>query len=600
MQKVMVRMLAGGRGGKVVEVTNLNDSGPGSLREAITNDIGARTIVFGVSGIIPLQSRLVLSQPYVTVAGQTAPGKGICISKAPFGLSGANDAIVRFIRVRVGKGSTYDGMGMSGCDYSIIDHSSISWTIDEAFSSRSARNISLQRSLISEALNVAGHQNYPVGTAHGYAASISGDKGSFHHNLLAHCSGRNWSLAGGLDGNGIYAGRLDIFNNVVYNWDSRTTDGGSHEVNFVNNYYKPGAATTFLYALNAQYDSFPGTQKYYFEGNKMPGVFDESNQTLGKKYSGTPNGYSPWVSTPFFPSNAAIQTATAAYKNVLSNVGCNQPVFDDHDYRIITETINGSYSYVGSVSGKKGLPDDENDVGGFENYPLIYRTADFDTDHDGLPDWWEKQIGTSINSASGDFSNSNTDSDLDGFTNLDNYLEWMANPHFNTPLNQAIQIDLAPYVRGYSGTISFTSSEVEKGSVTINSTTKMAQFSPSQTGLGKFKFTVKDGAGDTATRLVNVLVENSLGINVPSLNMQLKAYPNPAKESFVLSFSSTNGNSAAIILTDSSGKVVLQQQVGDLNTENQLRLNVASLASGVYFATVKIQDSKQTIQVIKN
>ncbi len=110
---------------------------------------------------------------------------------------------------------------------------------------------------------MAGHANYPEGTAHGYAASISGDIGSFHHNLLAHCYGRNWSLAGGLDGNGDFAGRLDIFNNVVYNWGTRSTDGGAHEVNFVGNYYKPGAATSIFVALNAQYESFPGTQQYY-------------------------------------------------------------------------------------------------------------------------------------------------------------------------------------------------------------------------------------------------------------------------------------------------------------------------------------------------
>ena len=135
-----------------------------------------------------------------------------------------------------------DGMGMASGNNSIFDHCSISWTIDEAFSSRSGLNITLQRTLISEALNEAGHKNYPAGTQHGYAASIGGEIGSFHHNLLAHCAGRNWSLAGGLThGTTTYAGRLDIRNNVVYNWRNRTTDGGAHEVNFVNNYYKPGA-----------------------------------------------------------------------------------------------------------------------------------------------------------------------------------------------------------------------------------------------------------------------------------------------------------------------------------------------------------------------
>ena len=156
---------------------------------------------------------------------------------------GTHDVIVRYIRVRPGNiaGLTLDGMGMASTDHSIIDHCSISWTQDESFSSRAAKNITLQRTLISEALNVAGHKNYEKGKQHGYAASIGGDIGSFHHNLLAHCAGRNWSLAGGLDKAGRHTGRLDIRNNVVYNWGHRTTDGGVMQLNFVNNYYKPGA-----------------------------------------------------------------------------------------------------------------------------------------------------------------------------------------------------------------------------------------------------------------------------------------------------------------------------------------------------------------------
>ncbi|HEX6963328.1 MAG TPA: hypothetical protein VF175_15785, partial [Lacipirellula sp.] len=216
------RFARGGRGGRVIEVTSLNDSGPGSFRAAVEAD-GPRTIVFAVSGLITLESRLAVRNPYLTIAGQTAPGKGICIRKYPFGLSGAHDVIIRHLRVRPGSiaGITLDGMGMAGSDHSIIDHCSISWSIDEAFSSRGAKNITLQRTLISEALNDAGHKNYPPGTQHGYAASISGHIGSFHHNLLAHCAGRNWSLAGGLNPANRHAGWLDIRNNVVFNWKHR-------------------------------------------------------------------------------------------------------------------------------------------------------------------------------------------------------------------------------------------------------------------------------------------------------------------------------------------------------------------------------------------
>ncbi|MEN0007844.1 MAG: T9SS C-terminal target domain-containing protein, partial [Flavobacterium nitrogenifigens] len=131
------RYAVGGRGGKVIEVTNLNDDGPGSLRDAINQEIGPRTIVFNVSGNIKLASRLVANQPYITIAGQTAPGEGITISRAPIGLTG-NDGVIRFLKVRIGGGTTFDGMGLTGADYSIIDHCSISWTIDESFSSRGA------------------------------------------------------------------------------------------------------------------------------------------------------------------------------------------------------------------------------------------------------------------------------------------------------------------------------------------------------------------------------------------------------------------------------------------------------------------------------
>src|SRR4029078_1510962 len=182
-----------------------------SLRAAIEAE-GPRTVVFNVSGLITLESRLVIRNPYLTVAGQTAPRHGICVRKYNFGLGGAHDVIVRDVRVRPGNisGQTLDGMGMAGSDHCITNHCSITWTLDESFSSRGAKNITLQRTLISEALNEAGHKNYPPGTQHGYAASIGGNVGSFHHNLLAHCSGRNWSLAGGLEKKGFYVGRLDI------------------------------------------------------------------------------------------------------------------------------------------------------------------------------------------------------------------------------------------------------------------------------------------------------------------------------------------------------------------------------------------------------
>lgn len=508
------RFAIGGRGGKVVYVTNLNDSGPGSFREAVTKEIGPRTIVFAVSGIIKLQSRLTCSSKYVTIAGQTAPGKGICIRKAPFGVG--SDGICRFLRVRLGGGSTYDGLGMAGAQNSITDHCSISWTIDEAFSSRNAKNMTLQHTLISEALNIAGHKNYPKGKMHGYAATIGGNVGSFHHNLLADCEGRNWSMGGGLDGKGYYAGRLDLFNNVVYNWGHRATDGGAHEVNFVNNYYKKGAATTQMIILKSQLEGAGrGTQSYYYSGNilaNQDGTLDcdGTDNTCGRKYvtsHGQVVDWNVWVDKPFFPSYAKIETAKNAYKSVLSDVGCNMPVFDEHDQRIVHETMTGTYTYVGSKSGKKGLIDNEKDAGGYEDYPEIHRTADFDSDMDGLPDWWEKLMGTNIHSVKGDFSDANSDPDHDGYTMLEEYLDWMSVPHFYAKKGKKKRLDLSKFAVAYTDSPEFSVENNTDMSLKLKGKKLTIKPSKEFTGITYIYFTVKDADGCTMTRRVGFCVK---------------------------------------------------------------------------------------------
>jgi hypothetical protein len=416
------RFARGGRGGRVLAVTNLNDSGPGSLRAAVEAE-GPRTVIFNVSGLITLESRLVIKNPYLTIAGQTAPAKGICIRKYNLGMSGAKDVIVRHLRVRPGNvaGVTLDGMGMQGSDHCIIDHCSISWSHDEAFSSRSARNITLQRTLISEALNEAGHKKYPAGTQHGYAASISGLIGSFHHNLLAHCAGRNWSLAGGLNQGGRHTGWLDIRNNVVYNWKHRTTDGGAAKVNFINNYYKPGPASRYLNVLNPERNNIKGfgPQDYYIAGNVMEGRFGADKPLAGVTQ---PEPYKNFVvDAAFFEAHVRTQSAEDAYQSVLSDVGCNRPLLDDHDKRVIQEVRDGAARYRGSKTGLPGLADSQDDVGGWEEYPEVHRPANWDTDHDGMPNDWEKRAGLNPN----DSADGNQDRNGDGYTNLEEYLGWL-------------------------------------------------------------------------------------------------------------------------------------------------------------------------------
>ncbi|TWT29764.1 hypothetical protein KOR34_50820 [Posidoniimonas corsicana] len=417
------RFAIGGRGGRVFKVTTLADDGPGSLRAAV-GATGPRTIVFDVGGRIELKSRLTLRDNYVTIAGQTAPGSGICISNYNMGMLGAHDNILRYLRVRPGdtSGDTLDGMGMASSDHSIIDHCSISWSHDEAFSSRGARNITLQRTLISEALNIAGHRKYEEGKQHGFAASISGDIGSFHHNLLAHCAGRNWSLAGAIDQANIHAGRLDIRNNLVYNWGYRTTDGGAKKVQFVANYYKPGPATTVFHMLKPERNHAFGPQDYYVEGNVMEGRYGPAPPLEGV-VAPRDEPLSEFVyDKPFFPSYVQTQSARDAYFDILADVGCNVPALDDHDKRVIAETRDGTATFTGSRSGLPGLPDSQEDVGGWDDYPEERRPADWDTDDDGIPNAWERNHGLDPN----DPADGAVDRNGDGYTNLEEYLNGLA------------------------------------------------------------------------------------------------------------------------------------------------------------------------------
>ena len=465
------RFATGGRDGIVYHVTSLDDDPdnplPGTFRHAITQAKGPRTIVFDVGGIIHLKARLTCSDPYVTIAGQTAPGNGILFRGSAIGIG--NEGIARFLRLHLGGGDdwdgkspnphTSDGIGAAGANHTIIVHCSIAWTIDEGFSSRNAKNLTLQRTLISEALNYCGHSHYAEEgqlVSHGYAATIGagqaeGTAGSFHHNLLAHNEGRNWSISGGLDGGGYYDGHHDIFNNVVYNWGGRASDGGTHQLNFVANYYKKGPATSQNYLLRHQFEGTgKGTQAAYVSGN----IREELNGTLTRDKEGVTYTYSlsggqtldwePWASAPFFPSYATIETAEAAFKNVLSDVGCNQPAQSNHDSRMVEETRDRKTSTIGYYTKKKGLIDREKDAEGFEGINIMeaHRETGWDTDNDGIPNWFETLTGSDPDTA-----NNNGDADGDGYTDLEDYLNWLAAPHFTT--DGATTIDLATYFAGY-------------------------------------------------------------------------------------------------------------------------------------------------------
>jgi hypothetical protein len=416
------RFAAGGRGGRVIEVTTLADDGPGSLREAVEAE-GPRTVVFRVGGEIRLKSKLTAKNPYLTVAGQTAPGDGICVRGYTFGCYGSRDCIIRHVRIRVGdeSGETNDGSGAGGCDHTIYDHCSISWSIDEGFSSRGGQNITVQRCLIAEALNLSVHKKYVgTGKGHSYAGSISGDVGSFHHNLLAHCAGRNWSLAGGLDRGGKrLAGRLDLRNNVIYNWKDRTTDGGVLELNYVNNLYLPGPASRVFTLLKPDPGDPDRGMRAYMAGNVIDGkVGPDDNWRVAV----VPAADLPKVRSdvPLYESHVTTQSAREAYDGVLADVGATRPRPDAVDRRVIADVRNRSVTFTGSKGKLPGIIDTQADSGGWPEYKGGEPAAD--ADHDGMPDAWERAHG--LNPA--DPADRNGDSDGDGYTNLEDYLNAQA------------------------------------------------------------------------------------------------------------------------------------------------------------------------------
>ncbi|MGE3819223.1 MAG: polysaccharide lyase family 1 protein, partial [Isosphaeraceae bacterium] len=414
------RFARGGRGGRVIEVTNLNDDGPGSFRAAVAAE-GPRTVIFRVSGVIRLKSPITVTHSYLTIAGQTAPGDGICLRGYSLGTAtSTTDVIVRHLRVRPGDESkrSMDGVGLGGA-HTIFDHCSISWSIDEGLDSRSARDATFQRCIISEALDDS-FQRHP----HGFAGSIGGNMVSYHHNLLAHCAGRNWSLAGGYDNAVRFAGHIDIRNNVVYNWARRTTDGGAKRVNFVGNYYKPGPSSQVFHLIKADVGRPDDRQIYHVSGNVMEGrpEYDADNWR-GITLAGDAPLSEVRFDEPLFPSFVTTTTAAEAYRDVLADVGATRPRLDPVDRRVIAEVRSGGFTYRGSKGNLPGIIDTPTDLGP-EPWPT-YRTGEApqDSDHDGLSDAWERERGRNPFSPTGDFSDANADPDGDGRTLLEDYLE---------------------------------------------------------------------------------------------------------------------------------------------------------------------------------
>ncbi len=530
------RFATGGRGGVVYHVTNLrHDSLPGSLLYGLKMVKGPRTIVFDVSGIIEWDFRSVFSDPFVTIAAQTAPGKGICLKYCNLGLSREN--VCRFLRAKRGYGgseNTGNALGL-GSDQVMVDHCTAAWGTDETVSGRGARNVSFQYSIIAEALGIADHANYSPGTNHGYAATIDGKIGSWHHNLLVNCEGRNWSMGGGMDGTNTAIGQMDIFNNVCYNWHGRTTDGGCHEVNFVNNYYKMGPDTSKKILFSQDYEnigSIQSTWQAYVAGNIRENkdhtlTQDKLNDTYRYTLSNgatDPNNrtdeyaYKTFVSQPFFPSYAEIHSAKEAFKIVNSYAGAYMPCRDEQHKRVVRETVEGTYTFVGSKSGIKGEIDREADCGGFESYPEEHRDADFDPDQDGIPTWFELIVGTDP-----EVANHNDDPDRDGWTQLEDYLEFMAHPYSVLDAGEKVEVDVADLFAGFTKTPNYSVTVPQDTDIKASVTgSKLTIQSGVNSAVVTLTLTVTDSEGTTWSRKYNVAVAGQ-GTGIQSVSSTLPA-----------------------------------------------------------------------------
>ena len=450
----------GGAGGAVYTVTSLADDGSkGTLRWAI-NQKGPRTIVFAVSGIIELQKSLKVNNGDLTIAGQTAPGDGICLKNYTFSIQ-ADNVIVRFIRSRMGvdiKQKGDDAMnGTKAHQNIIIDHCSMSWSTDECATFYDNRNFTLQWCIISESLANSIHEK----GAHGYGGIWGGQGASFHHNLLAHHTNRTPRLCGSRYTGKPEEEKVDLFNNVIYNYGSDGAyagEGGSY--NFINNYYKPGPATPKDTNVGHRIlKPEAGRSKLdhkvygrvYADGNIMEGYpeITKDNWNGGIQVEEQPNadGYTELMRSyePFAMPHVHIMSAKDAYGYVLDNVGANIPSRDIVDTRIVEEVRTGipyyekklpkdaygdkwglspksqdedglfKYRRLPKDSYKLGIITDVRQMGG---YPEYKGTPYVDTDGDGMPDEWEKANGLNPN----DPSDANKDCTGDGYTNIEKYI----------------------------------------------------------------------------------------------------------------------------------------------------------------------------------
>jgi pectate lyase len=377
----------GGRGGDVAHVTNLNDSGPGSLREAVSRD--NRTVVFDVGGYIELRAPLGIARKNLTIAGQTAPGGGIGVRGAQVSFSNADNVIVRHLRVRLGRTvRQQDAVGVHKANNLIFDHVSVAWGRDECFSINESQNITVQHSLIAEGL-----------LTHSMGGLVQWNTITLHHNLYTTNNSRNPKAKG----------KIDFVNNVVYNWGGDAfiagDSAGRSDANVVGNYFIAGPSSRRrddpISRGNANFHLFWDGNYFDADGNGKLDGKPLSRSGVADTMSWEPRRY------PYPPVRA--ESAPAALKRVLGTAGASLPR-DAVDRRLIQNVLKQTGKVIS----------DPEEVGGFGT--LAPGRASADTDRDGMPDAWERFYKLNPRDA----GDRNGDFDRTGYTNLEKYINGRA------------------------------------------------------------------------------------------------------------------------------------------------------------------------------
>lgn len=402
------RHASGGRGGRVIKVTDLSDDGPGTLRQAV-REKGPRTVIFEVAGTIELKSPLVIREGDLTLAGQSAPGDGICIKGYPVRIA-ADNVIVRYLRFRMGDiaGIVDDALGGRKIRDVIIDHCSCSWSIDECVSFYETERFTLQWCLVSHSLSKSKHEK----GAHGFGGIWGGSNATFHHNLLAHHSSRNPRF--GSDG----FAPVSFRHNVVFNWGFKAAYGGGRHgrIDMTDNYYKPGPATRPEKRSCLIDASEDGTSRCFLARNILEGC-DAVTRDNGLGLCENRRD-STLSDRPFTAGAEYDEDAFTAYRRVLGQAGCSHRR-DAYDRRVIKEVRQGTFKPYGASfdGGGNGIIDSQDEVGG---WPVLRGgKAPKDSDGDGIPDRWERRHGLDpADPADGALRSLSAD-----YTNLEVYLE---------------------------------------------------------------------------------------------------------------------------------------------------------------------------------